>query len=121
MRRRLFAAAALALRLLAVLAVPAAAQQPATSSLAFSERSIEVDGYLQRGQELEGQRRWGEALAHYEEGLRQFPDGERRWRSASSWPGCTTTWAAATPTAALPRASRGCRPKRPWNSTRRCC
>ena len=44
-----------------------------------------------------------------------------RWRSVSSWPGCTTTWAAATPTAALPSTSRGCRRKRPWNSTCKCC
>jgi carboxyl-terminal processing protease len=58
---------------MAVLAAPAVAQQPTASSLAFSERSLQIDGYLQRGQELEAQRRWGEALAHYEECLRQFP------------------------------------------------
>ncbi|MGO9115232.1 MAG: hypothetical protein ACLP9L_38965, partial [Thermoguttaceae bacterium] len=84
MRRRLFAAAVLCFA--TVLAVPAAAQQPtASSSLAFSERSIQIDGYLQRGQELEVQRRWGEALTHYEEGLRQFPqDGilEKRFELA---------------------------------------
>ena len=74
MRRRLLAAALLCFAAVALLAVPASAQQPATSSLAFSERSIQVDGYLQRGQELEAARRWGEALAHYEEGLRQFPE-----------------------------------------------
>jgi len=72
MRRRLFAAAVLWFA--AVLTVPAVAQQPSTSSLAFSERSVRIDGYLQRGQELEVERRWGEALAHYEEGLRQFPE-----------------------------------------------
>jgi carboxyl-terminal processing protease len=71
MRRWLFAAAVLCLA--AVLTAPLAAQQPSTSTLAFSERSLQIDGYLQRGQELEGQQRWGEALAHYEEGLRQFP------------------------------------------------
>ncbi len=54
-------------------AQPTAAQNPG-SAIAFSERSVEIDGYLQRGQELEGQRRWGEALAHYEQGLRQYPD-----------------------------------------------
>jgi carboxyl-terminal processing protease len=70
MRRSLLAAALL---WFAALAVPAAAQQPNTSTIAFSERLIQVDGYLQHGQELEAQRRWGEALAHYEEGLRQFP------------------------------------------------
>ena len=98
MRRWLFAAAVLCF---ALLAVSVAAQQPATSTLAFTERSLEIDGYLQRGQELEGQRRRGEALAHYEEGLRQFPQDnslEKHFELA----GCTTTWAAATPTGALP-------------------
>ncbi|MGA2259601.1 MAG: hypothetical protein ABSG53_33410, partial [Thermoguttaceae bacterium] len=75
MQRRLFAAATvLWFVALAMLAVPAVAQQPPTFSLAFSERSIQIDSYLQHGQQLEVQRRWGEALAHYEEGLRQFPD-----------------------------------------------
>jgi carboxyl-terminal processing protease len=75
MRRRLFAAAILSIAVLAILAMPAVAQQqPTSSSLAFSDRSLQVDGYLQRGQELEVQRRWGEALAHYEEGLRRFPE-----------------------------------------------
>jgi carboxyl-terminal processing protease len=79
MRRRLLAAAVLWFAALAVLAVPGTAkrsmaQQPANSSLGFSDRSVRIDGYLQRGQELEVQRRWGEALAHYEEGLRQFPE-----------------------------------------------
>ncbi len=73
MRRRLVAAALLCFAALAAGAQPTAAQQPAASSLVFSERSLEIDGYLQRGQELEVQRRWGEALAHYEEGLRQYP------------------------------------------------
>ena len=74
MRRRLFAASILWFAALAILAVPTLAQQPATSSLVFSERSVQIDGYVQRGQELEVQRRWGEALAHYEEGLREFPE-----------------------------------------------
>jgi carboxyl-terminal processing protease len=74
MRRRLLLAATLWFAASALLALPAPAQQPATSSLTFSERSLQVDSYLQRGQELEAKRRWGEALAHYEEGLRQFPE-----------------------------------------------
>ena len=39
----------------------------------------------QRGQELEGRGRWGEALAHYEQGLRQFPEAgslEKRFEMA---------------------------------------
>ena len=38
--------------------------------------SIVFDGYLQRGHELEAQRRWGEAPAHYEEGLRAISHRE---------------------------------------------
>jgi carboxyl-terminal processing protease len=71
--RRLFAAALLFLATATFLASPAAAQ-PRQSSILFSDKSIQVDGYLQHGQELEFQRRWGEALAHYEEGLRHFPE-----------------------------------------------
>jgi carboxyl-terminal processing protease len=71
--RRLFAAGILFLAAAAFLA-PLAAAQPTNSSIAFSDRSILLDGYLQHGQELEVQRRWGEALAHYEEGLRRFPE-----------------------------------------------
>lgn len=44
-----------------------------------------VDSVLQRGQDLEGQRRWGEALAHYEEALRAHPGDsllERRFDTA---------------------------------------
>jgi len=74
MRRSFLAAAVFWFAAMAMLGVPAAAQQPAPSSLAFSERSIQIDSFLQHGQELEIQRRWGEALSHYEEGLRQFPE-----------------------------------------------
>ena len=74
MRRTPFAAFLLGLAVFTVFARPLAAQHTTASSLAFNERSVEIDGYLQRGQELEGQRRWSEALAHYEQGLRQFPE-----------------------------------------------
>ena len=83
MRRTPFAAV-LWLAVIAVFIGPLSAQNPAAqnptalnpapSAIGFSERSIAIDGYLQRGQELEGQHRWGEALAHYEQGLRQYPD-----------------------------------------------
>lgn len=75
MRRTPFAAV-LWLAAIAIFIGPVRAQHPATSAIAFSARSIEIDGYLQRGQELEGQHRWGEALAHYEQGLRQYPDAD---------------------------------------------
>ena len=38
---------------------------------------VELDKILERGQSLEQERRWGEALTHYEEALRQHPN-ERR-------------------------------------------
>lgn len=44
-----------------------------------------VDDVLRRGQDLEGQKRWGEALAHYEEALRSYPGEsllERRFDTA---------------------------------------
>lgn len=42
--------------------------------VAPSESVARVDDVLRHGQTLEQQRRWGEALAHYEDALRQFPD-----------------------------------------------
>ncbi len=74
MRRTPFAAVLLWLATFAVYTAAAAAQQTPPSSLVFSQSSVEIDGCLQRGQELEGQHRWGEAVAHYEQGLRQHPD-----------------------------------------------
>lgn len=51
------------------LALPASAQQ---LSLAPPDATASSE-YLRRGQLLEGERRWGEAVAHYEEAIRQFP------------------------------------------------
>ncbi|MGD0899542.1 MAG: S41 family peptidase [Thermoguttaceae bacterium] len=85
MRRSfLLAATALFCAALGLRALPAAAAQPATT-LAISNRTLQVDGLLRHGQELEVQRRWGEALAHYEEALRAFPEEttlERRFELA---------------------------------------
>ncbi len=61
-------------------AVPAAAQPrteirfagPAADSAALSDGP--VGALLKQGQQLEQQRRWGEALAHYENALRQYPN-----------------------------------------------
>ena len=47
------------------------AQLPTT--IAISSHTQEVDDLLRRGQQLELERRWGDALTHYEEALRQFP------------------------------------------------
>lgn len=63
------------LGVLAVLiAVPAVAQPPTTISI--STETAEVRNLLDRGRQLEVERRWGEALTHYEDAVRLFP-GER--------------------------------------------
>ena len=73
MRRKVFpTAGALLGALLAVflLANSAVAQSPAL----LPAQVVQVDGLLRRGQQLEMERRWGEALTHYEEAVRQFPE-----------------------------------------------
>ena len=54
------------------LAVPALAQTGTT--IAISTRAAEVSDVLQRGQQLETERRWGDALTHYEDAIRQYPE-----------------------------------------------
>lgn len=54
-----------------LLGASALAQLPTT--IAISNRTHEVDDLLQRGRQLELERRWGDALTHYEEALRQYP------------------------------------------------
>jgi carboxyl-terminal processing protease len=52
-------------------AFPAAAQLPTT--ITISDPRGEISDILRRGQQLEVERRWGEALAHYEDAVRQHP------------------------------------------------
>ena len=81
-RRALHAAAFWFAALAALAAAPLAAQQlvpvsaPQATSLTVSSRSLQIDDLLRRGRELERDRRWGEALAHYEDALRLFPGEE---------------------------------------------
>ena len=56
---------------LLLLGATALAQLPTT--ITISSRTQVVDDLLKRGQQLELERRWGDALTHYEEALRQFP------------------------------------------------
>ena len=51
-----------------LLAIPAIAQLPTT--ITISDPRGDVDELLRRGQQFEQQRRWGEALAHYEDAVR---------------------------------------------------
>ena len=60
---------------LAVFVVTAAVGQEATT-IAIVTDTGEVGELLRQGGELEAARRWGEAMAHYEDALRRFP-GER--------------------------------------------
>jgi carboxyl-terminal processing protease len=72
MLRKFLSAVALAGAILAVLtATPRSSAQGVPRPAASV---AEVYDYLRRGQALEGERRWGEAVAYYEEALRQFPD-----------------------------------------------
>jgi carboxyl-terminal processing protease len=62
-----------------LLALPASAQPPlpkaiAHTTIAISDRTREVDDLIRNGQQLELEHRWADALTHYEEGLRRFPD-----------------------------------------------
>jgi carboxyl-terminal processing protease len=57
----------------ALLVAPAVAQQGTTISISSSPRPAELSDVLRRGQQLESERRWGEALTHYEDALRQYP------------------------------------------------
>jgi carboxyl-terminal processing protease len=52
-------------------AVAAFAQLP--TIITISNRTQQVDDLLVRGRQLELEQRWGDALTHYEDALRQFP------------------------------------------------
>jgi carboxyl-terminal processing protease len=73
MRRRvLLSGCCVLLALLAVLNPrPAMAQEP--TAISISTGTDEIGELLREGRELEAGRRWGEALAHYEDAIRQFP------------------------------------------------
>jgi len=68
MRRKAFLAAVAVLY--AVLALVASGW---TQSPISPDRSASLGELLRRGQQLETERRWGDALAHYEDAVRQFP------------------------------------------------
>ena len=59
-------------RLRPACAAPATAQLPTT--ITISDPRGDMADLLRGGQQLEQQRRWGEALAHYEDAIRQYPN-----------------------------------------------
>jgi carboxyl-terminal processing protease len=73
MRRRVLAAGfRVFMAVVAVLWIaPAIAQQGTT--VAISDRPADIADVLQRGRQLEVERRWGDALTHYEDALRLYP------------------------------------------------
>jgi len=82
MRRKvLLAGGALLGAILFCFSAAALAQAPAE----LSPRTAEAVDVLRRGQQLENQRRWADALAHYEEAIREFPEDrslERHFETA---------------------------------------
>jgi len=71
-RRPLAASSVVCFAVLAVVCIaPALAQQGTT--LAMSNRPADIADALQRGRQLEVERRWGDALTHYEDALRLYP------------------------------------------------
>ena len=91
MRRKVFPAGGVLFGLLLGLllpAVPAAAQTPAASpaeavriepdgsSPEAATPTAQVGELLRRGRQLEIESRWGEALSHYEDAVRRFPEEE---------------------------------------------
>ncbi len=62
----------LAILLLALVSAAVVAQS--TTTISIVSDPTEVDRLLEQGYRLERKGRWGEALSHYEEALRQYPD-----------------------------------------------
>jgi len=81
MRRRMLPATfyVLLAALATVVASPALAQPGtarASETISIPDHTAEIDAILRRGQQMELQRRWEEALAHYEQASRRYP-GDR--------------------------------------------
>ena len=55
------------------LSLPVAAQQTAATTTPIAASQTDIDDLIARGQRLESERRWGEALTLYEDGHRQYP------------------------------------------------
>ncbi|NUP96996.1 MAG: hypothetical protein HUU28_12625, partial [Planctomycetaceae bacterium] len=53
---------------------PAFGQAPAPTAVESSAARVRVDELLREGRKFESGEQWGEALSHYEEALRDFPN-----------------------------------------------
>jgi len=67
---------ALATALFATVFTPAVGVGQTATTISITNRSIELNHLLDAGREMERERRWGEALSHYEEALRRFPSDQ---------------------------------------------
>ena len=59
-------------------------RRSAPTTIAISNRTRELDDLLRNGQQLELERRWADALTHYEDGLRQYPRRSRFCSAATT-------------------------------------
>jgi len=85
MRQRVFTFGFRAIIAAAVFLVGAAAYAQLPTTVRISDPRGEIDAILSRGRQLEIERRWGEALAHYEDAMRRHPqEAELRQRFESS-------------------------------------
>lgn len=85
MRRRVCVVGIRACLAALALLLTAAAYAQLPTTVTISDPRGEIDELLQRGHQLEVERRWGEALAHYEDAVRQHPkelDLQRRFDAA---------------------------------------
>ena len=105
------------LALLAILVAVPVLAQPRTE-IRISDSSSElvaipadnVAALLRQGQQLEQQRRWGEALAHYENAIRQYPERGRVAAAVRHRPAPLRPRTPLHRPKFLRRRSPGCRP-----------
>ncbi len=95
-RRAWLVSSALVLASLLAIVPSGYAQGTAAQAAPMNVRTV-----LEQGQQLENQRRWGEALSLYEESLRELPGEHGPGIPLPHAPSCTTIWAAATTTRAF--------------------
>ncbi len=74
MRRRVLPTiASLVLSVAALLSVAATGLAQQATTISIAPRTAQVEDLLREGRRLEIQRRWSEALTHYEDAVRQYP------------------------------------------------
>ncbi len=80
---------------LAASALEAQQRDQGVAASATAADEGQIDSVVRRGQKLENEHRWGEAVTLYEEALRKIPP-TAAWPPGTSWPRFITISAAAT-------------------------